>query len=228
MADRGLLTLGRTGIGDLLGLGVGVRLPELGERMRGHGCKVNLTSRLVQDYSAIDMLAPHEKYRLLVGDGTGLARAAATTLVTLSCVDEAFRREFNYDSIYVLDEGKLHRAYPCLQALDAADFRAGIVALFLGQLIYKFTAALRFDVDDKSVKQVRINSWGRIACGEGQVKTVPAELASVLMAETETLIDAHRETYSRIVDILQTRVADERTARRLAELNASVPLSVAQ
>lgn len=82
-------------------------------------------------------------------------------LVALHAADLAVRQILGAKEIYFLDDTCVQTILNTACVSDSVNCTFQLVQLSKAQLIYRFTAARKFAIQDGSVKQLRINSWGR-------------------------------------------------------------------
>lgn len=178
-----------------------------------------------QDISSFDRLAPLDKFSLFEGQEE-VKFAFRRQLMALDALDDCLHARVSDRILYVLGDDSLYRMLASANVcLSAESSETGIFHLMLSQTIYRFTAALKFSIDDPAVKQLRINSWGKHLCATRLRKENPRDFEQFrTVAESE--IDRNLHTYGQLSVLLRQDIKPN-IAREIGELNSTLSIRLA-
>lgn len=92
-------------------------------------------------------------------------------------------------------------------------------------LIFRFTAARKFNVSDPSDKQLRINSWGKLYIAENNLEEKHRDVFARLLEEMAVHIENKRAEYEEITSIL-SRPIKPASAKEIATLNSRLTVTL--
>jgi hypothetical protein len=176
-----------------------------------------------------DDLAPIERMDALIVPLSIDRQLLETILLTLEAIDTTIARllvEGVPDSsrnFYVCQDQsvKLLLEQVAEKSVAHKQFTEALLLLNETDLIFRFTAARKFAIEDSSVKQLRINSWGKLYI---ETKALLAKYDSLYKQLTEQMTQFvlhDKSTYQEITELLSQPIQPS-TAKRIAELNAKL------
>lgn len=175
---------------------------------------------------SFDSLDPIGKRAALSAETPVFARAADQALLVLAAVDSYLSVNFHYDGIYLLDKPDLWQSLSSLQAvMDRETWEKSLVALQLCQLVYRFTVARKFLLTDPSIKQLRINSWGREVARD--CAGMHQDFWRGACDDVERALAPHSWALRAIVDLARMPVTSE-GASQFKAMNSSLPFGLVQ
>jgi hypothetical protein len=93
--------------------------------------------------------------------------AMAVLLLWMHAIDSTLSTLNFKAPIYILDDETLYKQIiEDDPTINSDQLKLAMIYLTQSQMIYRFTVALKFLINDKSIKQLRINSWGRKYCSD--------------------------------------------------------------
>lgn len=113
-----------------------------------------------------DKLNPIDKFMLISKNKESNKKISEIILLALYTIDKSIKENFqtNYD-YYINDDATIkiliENSLNCLISDDI--FFYSIIELDTCKLIYRFTCAKKFKIENENIKQLRINSWGKDA-----------------------------------------------------------------
>jgi len=160
-------------------------------------------------------------------------RLLETTLLALEAIDTTIARllvEGVLDSsrnFYICQDQsvKLLLEEVTEEPIAHKQFTEVLLLLNETRLNFRFTAARKFAIEDSSVKQLRINSWGKLFIETKALITQYGALYKQLTACITQLISDKKSTYQEITDLLSQPIQSS-TAKRIAELNTKLTVKL--
>jgi hypothetical protein len=173
-----------------------------------------LATILSLDY---DKLNPINKYNMLKADAkheltqvidfSYTENLGEIILLTLYTIDFILKKEggarYNY---YILGDlsvrNLIEKSFNI--PLDYKSFMNHLILIDEAKLTYRFTCAKKFLMPDDSIKQLRLNSWGREYIKEYDLLNVYADAYNALRDTFTRYFRENQETYSSIMNHLLT------------------------
>lgn len=172
-----------------------------------------------------DRLTPVQKFELYESRDD-LRLSLARLLLALDALDESLKASVSQRILYLFDDESLVRLIN--RAGAAVPRPVADVALFyltLSQTVYRFTAALKFDVIDPSVKQLRINSWGKLLCKNRLREEYAEDYQSFRLASQRAIIE-NMDAYRSLSALLEGEI-DSAVSGKIASLNQNLEVRLA-
>lgn len=116
----------------------------------------------IEDLIIINKINPIERFNFI--NRKELRELSVDILLSLYTIDKVIRDNTNIDYFYYVQDDK--SVYYLLnnslyENLDHDMFEEALFYLDYAKLIYRFTCAKKFNLEDSIINQLRINSWGR-------------------------------------------------------------------
>lgn len=149
-------------------------------------------------------------------------------LLALDAIEQKVRvASGNGASLYVFGDAALGTLVAESAGVQLSDERlcAGMAYLDLAKLIYRFPCAIKFGVEDARVKQVRLNSWGRIYLDKKRLRHERCEQQDVMLKRLDAWFSSFSQEYRSILTLLR-RPITSRVASDIRRLNLSLPLGL--
>ena len=117
----------------------------------------------------IDKLDPISRFQTIIKEKNeifdeGVVRLSDLILVALFVIDEVIKSSFNISNyIYVYNDNSVKALLSKVvneKELNT-QFKNSLILIDLSKFIYRFSCAKKFMINDGSIQQLRINSWGR-------------------------------------------------------------------
>lgn len=159
----------------------------------------------------------------------GLLREVSEELIALDTFDLALS-EFIGSSyhFYMLDDGTLFRLLELVKPVCPdclRGYRNALEILDLSKVIYRFTCARKFMLDDPGTNQLHLNSWGRLYVSE-KLLTKEADLFRKQCVDSiKKHLCEHTEIYQELLDALLAEI-DADNANKIKSMNACLSLKV--
>lgn len=149
-------------------------------------------------------------------------------LITLYAVDDVIRKNTGKSYYYYIEDlNSIYYVLDSLQFLEISkeEFEMGVFKLDFSKLIYKFTCAKKFCVEDESVCQLRINSWGReyIKCKD-LLKKYQIEYLRIREFVDKYYFEK-KTLYDEIIEILLCQI-DEKNASKICGINEQLRIKL--
>lgn len=149
-------------------------------------------------------------------------------LIILYVIDEVIREnKLNGYFYYIESESSVDYVIKSSRMLDinTCEIEEGIFALDVSKLIYKFTCAKKFHVEDESICQMRINSWGREYIKQKQLlKKYEKEYAAFREFVRVYYKDNEKE-YEELTENLLLTI-DKNVAMKIKEINGKLKIKL--
>jgi hypothetical protein len=170
-----------------------------------------------------DKKDPCEKFAQFCGPDIH-PRDLCLPLIALHAADVAIKRIFGVESIYFLDDAIVPTVLSSASVRGKSEYAYQLMQLTMAQLIYRFTAATKFAISDVSVKQLRINSWGRDLVERHIMPRYPTE-HHACVGSAASIFTLHQAAYSEQISLLTSAISPA-SARAIAKLNGRLPIQV--
>ena len=110
--------------------------------------------------SLIDDLSPFDRFKLLTNNSN---KDCLLILLILFQIDKILKDFFKVTyNFYVMDDLTIKLLFEKITKNGRnKDFKRNLILLEKSGLVYRFTCAKKFKIQNKSLKQLRINSWGK-------------------------------------------------------------------
>ncbi len=116
----------------------------------------------IEELIKINQLNPIDRFDLIVRQD--VKELCLDILVSLFAIDKVIRDNTNIDYYYYIQDDRSVFFLLKKSLYENLEYELFVEALFYldyAKLIYRFTCAKKFDVEDELINQLRINSWGR-------------------------------------------------------------------
>lgn len=105
-----------------------------------------------------DNMNPIQKIEMLSSDLN--TQILDEIIIILHALNEEFTTLFKIKLIYYLDDNSIYYVAKNIFGLSEREVKEYLIILEKCNLIYRFTCAKKFKLEDDKIKQLRINSWG--------------------------------------------------------------------
>lgn len=150
-------------------------------------------------------------------------------LLILLAIDEVIKEKLGYESFsfYIEDDCSIKYVLENTVRLNKFDdiiFKKALYLLDISKLVYRFTCAKKFEVQDDSIKQLRLNSWGRmyLACTYAQIADL-IEYESIKRFLEKYIIE-NENLYRKLIEILSE--LSKENVRFINEINQKVQIKL--
>lgn len=152
--------------------------------------------------SKFDKLNPIDKINYLVNNDKVDIQYLNLIIIVLHILNKTFSKEFNINLIYFLDDKSIF--YVTKHFFDSTfnDLLKYLKILENCNLIYRFTCAKKFKVDDESLKQLRINSWGEEYYKQIEKNNI-VEITDIIEREIKTHYESYKQL-TKFVSVINT------------------------
>ena len=146
-------------------------------------------------------------------------------LSALHTVDNVITEKFQKPYIYIQNDSSikllLQRTFNTIYNEEL--YSKCLFILDISKLIYRFTCAKKFEIQDDKIKQFRINSWGNeyLIQKSREVQTISQQLHFAFNSYCNDNFDC----YSELVSLLSLHI-DRNVAYRVIELNSKLELKL--
>lgn len=118
----------------------------------------------IENLLTIEQLNPSERLEFFINNGCQKPLVFNQILLALSVIDEVIRNKMKSSFLfYVQDDFSIY--FFIHESLSVnytkTDFEQALFFLDFSKLIYRFRCAKKFKINNGSVNQLRINSWGK-------------------------------------------------------------------
>jgi hypothetical protein len=182
------------------------------------------TDRLIH----LDSLDPAERLAALALEQSGeLLTDCERALLELYVIDELIESMLGASSIYLIGSATLSRWFTSISPAPGAtaNFIRSLLLLNESDLIFRFTCAKKFLIADTSLKQLRINSWGKLYIREQSIEGKYPEFDQQLRKAVHRQFVAHQEAYRELVVRLRSPITASNAAA-ISQLNKKVSVKL--
>ena len=170
---------------------------------------------------------PLERYEIIMEKHMEEEREAKIILMFLYSVNEVIKKKYGYTYFfYIMDDNSILRLLKQLfPNMKKSIFVKSICMLDYTKLIYRFTCAKKFEVEDLKIQQLRINSWGREKIFS-EIKTFPHKHEySKIYKLVDGYMENNKPIYRELLSILNQPIIGE-SAGKIKLLNEKVFLKL--
>lgn len=167
-----------------------------------------ITDKLWYQMWEFDRKNPHDRYKLYC---KGYEEKDLNKLLQfLYYINSFFGEKLDLNGVYLVEDAKF---IELMEYLGIKFVSEKLFVLYKIGYIYYFTCAKKFAWKDETVKQFRINSWGREYC-----EKFSDQLAN---SKIEEVLNDNFEQYAKVVDLINNK-----EAAKLQKMNQYLPLTI--
>lgn len=174
-----------------------------------------------------DKINPIDKF-LLISKNEEKRKVAEKLLIALYIINKVIRENANINYSYYLNNDLtlktlLKKSLKCDIPNDI--FMEALIKLDICKLIYRFTTAKKFKIKDKTIKQLRINSWGNEYIKDKKILELYKNEFEQIYNYLNQYYNDNRHIYSELLENLLLEINDER-AELIQKLNENVEVKL--
>lgn len=174
------------------------------------------------DIVFLDRYTPIEKFEYY----TQQYPAMSVLLLWLHAIDNILSTLEFKAPIYILDDETIYQLVTRDdRSLGQKQLEMAMIYLTQSQMIYRFTVALKFCINEKSIKQLRINSWGRKYCRE-QLLGQHQVLYQRILQQVASKFDVSKTLYMDALNCFKSIDVQHVSAEALKEINQHLDIKV--
>lgn len=148
-------------------------------------------------------------------------------LMVLHAIDEVITKSLmcNY-SYYVQDDLSIQYilSNTVSDQLNEKKLKKSMMLLDFSKLIYRFTCAKKFRVDNDEIVQMRINSWGKQYLEEKKIISQNMNQYNRILEFYRTYFNDHQAEYLELLDLLNNLMWE--SALRVQKLNEKLCVKI--
>ncbi len=175
----------------------------------------------------LDDADPGTRLDRMLGDDERLARAAHVGLLSLIAIEDALHQCLGAKSLYLVEDHTLRALLHDACSREAADeeIRRGLILLNHADLIFRFTCARKFRVQDRRMKQVRVNSWGQWHARDRRLARRYPDVGPTVDCAVRAMLRERHAVYARLAHLLARPITPS-VAALLEDLSCDVSLRI--
>ncbi|MFB5761894.1 hypothetical protein [Paenibacillus medicaginis] len=179
-------------------------------------------------------LNPIDRYKVLqdpnlrVDLESTMGDSGEVILLGLYAIDQVLkeRGEFTYH-FYIMDDASVYyllkKSLNCTFECD--QLRRALILIDEAKLIYRFTAAKKFKIEDDRIQQLRLNSWGREYIKTFDLTNTYKNSYLSMYSYFLSYFEEHRQTYTDSMKCLLSEIT-EHTAMQIQTLNRLIEIKL--
>lgn len=177
---------------------------------------------LTKDLFLIDGLAPFDRFKFLKNNNN---QGSLVLLLILFQIDK-FLKDFlkvsyNY---YIEDDWTIKLIFDKVSNNKSKrDFKKNLILLEESGLIYRFTCAKKFDIENKSLKQLRINSWGKDYVLKKKILNLPESKRIKIIIKKE--FSKNIVKYQKLIKLLD-KASKDSDFEQIKKLNKKIKIKL--
>ena len=174
-----------------------------------------------------DKINPINKF-LLISKNEEKRKIAEKMLLTLYIINKVIRENTDVNYSYYLNDDLtlktlIEKSLKCNIPNDI--FTGALIKLDISKLIYRFTCARKFKIEDETIKQLRINSWGNEYIKEKNVLELYKKESEIIYNYVNQYYNDNVHVYRELLENLLLEINDER-AKLIQKLNENVEIKL--
>ncbi len=175
-----------------------------------------------------DLKNPLEKYKLICSKKDyNYVKYGEKILLALYAINKVLIEEFNRPYFFYIYED-----ISCKTLIEKAlndiiddDFYKNLIEIDLCKLIYRFTCARKFKIEDTTKKQLRLNSWGNEYIIKNNLIERNKEIYKKIYMYFKEYYNENKKTYEELLNRLLNKIDDE-NAEKIEELNDKLIIKI--
>ncbi len=190
-------------------------------------------SNLVNDYS-FDKYTPNEKFNFICNfEDEQLCNISKQILLIMYSVDEIICKNFKtFYNYYIFDDKSIEDLYYkilidnetyCIN-VSKEEITSALIINDVSKFLYRFTCAKKFHIEDVTLKQLRINSWGKDYCRHLLKDKRYSAFYNSCLDSIQRVIDNNISIYTELVGLLYPY--DSINSAKVKELNEKLVLKL--
>jgi hypothetical protein len=175
----------------------------------------------------LDHLSPIERLDALVDARAADMDLAVLVLLALEAIDVTIGSLDDSRNFYIFQDDSVRALLAQAMVAPSKEraLTATLIVLNEVDLIFRFTTALKFGVSDASLKQLRINSWGKAYIRQKRCIQKHSEVYDKLKQLAGTYVAENEGTYVKLLQLLGQKITPAK-ADKVARLNAKLTLKL--
>lgn len=180
---------------------------------------------LYELFAEIDQLTPKQRLKVLAKEDEPIY--AEKILLCMYSINECLQKLYSTQYFYyVMDDASVF--YVLRQSMSEAmgkkDFLTALNLLDISKFLYRFPCAKKFQIEDPSIYQLRINSWGREECKNTLLQKYCLEHKRLLVA-IEAYFKNNNIVYKELTERLLQPI-DPENAKCIKVLNKNLDIKI--
>ncbi len=195
----------------------------LGQHMRNNIIPLDWSTHLQH----IDGLTPTKRIEALLtySDSEQIREVVHKIILLLAVIDEAFEKNFGAKSLYVMDTGMILQWIQRQSFISPKIYLEGLILLDESDLIFRFTCAKKFQIKDQTLKQLRINSWGKTYAADIKRGYAFDDFLTSLTKLCNETLSVHVNDYEHLISLLKLPISLA-SSQQIADINKKVPIQL--
>lgn len=174
--------------------------------------------------------APEDRLKLLTGTESVLQTCSENLLLAMYTINECIQEKYKTSYYFYImdDESVLGILEQCgsmnFSLLKREDYEKSLLCLDLAKLLYRFPCAKKFMIENDSIHQLRINSWGRDYVTNHLILK-KSQFHADLKAWCMEYFESNNRVYENLVRVLLGPI-NHKKANYIKSLNENVQLKL--
>lgn len=171
---------------------------------------------------------PIERFDVMLNDyDAEYTRISRLILLALYIIDEVIKENSDCDYYcYIQDDSSVYYLLSQVVKKEILDeyFDKCVFFVDFAKLVYRFTCAKKFDIENDLINQLRINSWGREYIVEKKVLMGYANEYKKMKTYMIGYYSRNKEIYDTLIQLLKNYNA--KNAKKVSSLNKDVKVKI--
>lgn len=169
---------------------------------------------------------PIDRFEILLKEfDMGFTKLSELILLALYTIDEVINDKVVCEYYcYIQDDASVLYLLNLISDNEIGEFEfsRSLFAVDYAKLIYRFTCAKKFEVENDLVNQLRINSWGREYISSKNILECYKHEYMMLKEKMEEYYMGHRENYSILVKLL--KYVKKEDVQQIKDINSELKI----